>query len=112
MKTVPSKQDMGNDLYIGFSRFTVANGKEAEVFDAFRARPHRVDAAPGFVRMEVLQALDDVREFWLLTYWTDEASFHAWHRGHPYKDSHAGIPRGLRLVPGSTQVRGLRQVTE
>jgi heme-degrading monooxygenase HmoA len=62
--------------------------------------------------MEVLQALDDQREFWLLTYWTDEASFQAWHRGHAYKEAHAGMPKGLKLVPGSAQLRRLRRVTE
>ena len=41
------------------SRFTVANGMEDEVRQAFRDRPHLVDDAPGFVRMEVLSPVDD-----------------------------------------------------
>jgi heme-degrading monooxygenase HmoA len=32
------------------SRFTVANGMEAEVREAFVNRPHLVAGAPGFVR--------------------------------------------------------------
>lgn len=61
--------------FVALSRFTVANGMEAEVRQAFADRPHLVDGTPGFVRMEVLAPLDDPREIWLLTYWRDEASF-------------------------------------
>ena len=91
--------------YVALSRFRVRNGMSSEVADAFRQRPHLVDGAPGFLRMEVLTPQDDDSEFWLLTYWASEESYKEWHHSHLYRESHAGIPKGLKLVPGSTQVR-------
>ena len=96
--------------YVSISRFRVRNGMEGDVADAFRARPHRVDDAPGFVRMDVLSPAEDASEFWLVTYWTDEDSFRAWHRGHTFRESHAGIPKGLKLDPAATELRGFRHI--
>lgn len=96
--------------FVALSRFTVANGMEEEVKRAFHDRPHLVDDAPGFVRMEVLSPVDVPAEIWLLTWWSDEESFRAWHHSHLYRESHAGIPRGLKLVPGSTEIRSFRHV--
>lgn len=96
--------------YVSISRFRVRNGMEGEVAEAFRARPHLVDGAPGFVRMEVLSPAEDAAEFWLVTYWSDEESFRAWHRGHTFRESHAHIPKGLKLDPAATELRGFRYV--
>lgn len=97
--------------FVALSRFTIANDMAAEVREAFRSRPHLVDAAPGFLRMEVLSPVDDSREIWLFTYWVDEASYRAWHRGHLYHESHKGIPKGLKLVPKSAEVRCFEHVS-
>ncbi|MEA2692347.1 MAG: hypothetical protein QOJ16_1734 [Acidobacteriota bacterium] len=97
--------------FVALSRFTIANGMEAEVQKAFRERPHQVDGVPGFVRMEVLVPIDAPEEVWLFTWWSDEASYRTWHRGHEYRDAHRGIPRGLKLVPGSASVRGFAQIS-
>lgn len=99
-----SAQETGGAAFVVLSRFTVANGLEAEVKEAFRNRPHRVDGAPGFLRLEVLTPTDDPREIWLLTWWRDRASFEVWHRDH-LRESHQDIPRGLKLVSQSTQIR-------
>lgn len=72
--------------------------------EAFRQRPHMVDAEPGFIWLEVMTPQETPSEFWLLTYWTDEQSFRTWHRGHTYHASHKGIPKGLRLDPKQTQL--------
>ena len=96
--------------YVAISRFRVRNGMEVEVADAFRNRPHFVENAPGYVRMEVLSPTEDASEFWLVTYWSDEASFRAWHHGHLFRESHAGIPHGLRLDPSATELRGFHYV--
>jgi heme-degrading monooxygenase HmoA len=101
---------MSSGVFVALSRFTVANGMSDEVRQAFRDRPHLVDGAPGFLRMEVLTPMDEPDEFWLITWWSDEASFQAWHGSHHHHESHRGIPRGLRLVPEKTQVRYLEQV--
>ena len=82
-----------------------------EVKDAFVNRPHLVDSAPGFVRMEVVSPVDNPSEIWLFTFWTDEESFQTWHRSHAYHDSHKGIPKGLKLVPKSTELRFFEHVS-
>lgn len=87
------------------SRFAVANGMIEEVREAFRNRPHLVDAAEGFLRMEVVTPRDRPDEIWLMTWWRSEQDYHLWHRGHAYGASHAGIPKGLRLDPHSTEIR-------
>lgn len=96
--------------FVAISRFRVANGMDQEVREAFCARPHLVDDAPGFIRMQVLSPEEDASEFWLVTEWADEPSFREWHRGHQFRESHAGIPRGLKLDPAVTEVRAFRLV--
>jgi heme oxygenase (mycobilin-producing) len=91
--------------FVAISRFTVANDMTECVKTAFRARPHLVDTAPGFVRMEVMSPVDAPDEIWLVTYWTDRESFATWHRSHEFKESHRGIPKGLKLVPKSAALR-------
>lgn len=91
-------------MHLAISRFTVANGMQQQVRQAFSERPHRVDESPGFVRMEVAQPTSDDSEFWLMTWWTDKESFHSWHHGHSYHESHLGIPKGLRLDPKRTSM--------
>ena len=97
--------------FVALSRFVVTNGMEEAVKTAFRARPHRVDDAPGFLRMDVLSPADRDEELWLLTYWTDRQSFEAWHHGHSYHEAHLGIPAGLKLNPAETQLRFFAHVT-
>lgn len=94
------------------SRFVIANGMTQEVRAAFRQRPHLVDAAPGFVRMEVLSPADRPEEIWLMTYWTDAESYRVWHGSHHYRDSHAGIPKGLKLLGRETEIRSLEVICQ
>ncbi len=98
--------------FVALSRFAVANGMTEEVKEAFVLRPHLVDSAEGFLRMEVLSPLDAPDEIWLFTWWADEQSFRAWHRSHLYRDSHKGIPRGLKLDPSVTQMRYFEQISK
>jgi heme-degrading monooxygenase HmoA len=92
-------------MFVAMSQFTVANQMADAVKGAFRSRPHIVEDAAGFVRMDVLSPRDNPQELWLLTYWTDEESYRNWHHGHTFGGSHAGIPKGLKLVPGSARIR-------
>jgi len=92
-------------MFVALSRFTIANGMSDEVRAAFRGRPHLVDGAPGFVALEVMSPVDTPAEIWLVTHWSDEKSFRDWHHGHMYHESHKGIPKGLKLVKGSAEVR-------
>ena len=57
--------------------------------------------------MEVLSPTDRPEEIWLMTYWSDRQSYHDWHGSHAYHDSHAGIPKGLRLIGAETEIRQL-----
>jgi heme-degrading monooxygenase HmoA len=90
--------------FVALSRFVIANGMADEVKAAFRQRPHFVDSAPGYRRMDVISPVDRPEEIWLITFWSDEASFLVWHHGHSYRDSHRGIPKGLKLVPGESKI--------
>lgn len=100
----------GVPAFVALSKFTVANDMTGQVKQAFVERPHLVDEAPGYVRMEVISPLDNPDEIWLITYWRDEESFKVWHHSHSYHDSHKGIPKGLKLVPKSWSVRHFEYV--
>lgn len=101
----------GRAGFVALSRFVVANDMTEEVKRAFVERPHLVDEAPGYMRMEVLSPLDCPDEIWLVTYWSDEQSFRAWHHSHLYHESHGRIPKGLKLVPRSAQLRYFEHVS-
>ena len=94
-----------NQPFVAVSKFVVANGTVAEVKEAFRNRPRLVEHAHGFERMEVLSPLDRPEEIWLVTYWSDAESYHVWHKSHLYRESHKGIPKGIKLIPKQTELR-------
>jgi len=98
-------------MFVALSKFVVANEMEEAVAQAFVNRPRLVEQTPGFVRLDVIRPVDHPKEFWLVTYWNDEASYRTWHRGHLYKDSHDGIPKGLKLVQKMQEVRFFTHVT-
>ena len=91
-------------MFVALSRFTIRNGMDAEVRQAFTARPHLVDKSVGFLGMQVMSPVENPAEIWLLTRWTDEQSYRTWHASHSYHESHSGIPKGLKLVPKSTEI--------
>lgn len=97
-------------MFVALSTFTIANNMSAEVREAFINRPHLVDAAPGFFRMDVFTPQDNLNEIWLMTFWADEESFQVWYKSHLYHDSHAGIPKGLQVVPKSVKLRNFYQI--
>lgn len=90
--------------FVALSCFIIANGMTAEVKAAFRHRPHLVDSAPGYRRMEVISPLDRPEEIWLITFWADEASFRQWLHRSTYHESHCGIQMGLKPLPGETTI--------
>jgi heme-degrading monooxygenase HmoA len=96
---------MDKPSFVALSKFVIANEMEVAVKDAFVARPHLVDSADGFVRMDVLSPHDQPKEIWLITYWRDKTAFEAWHKSHVYHESHKGIPKGLKLRPSETEMR-------
>ena len=98
-------------MFIAISQFTIANDKTEEVREAFRNRPHLVDGEPGFIRMEVISPRDLPAEIWLVTYWESEEAFSTWHRSHLYRESHKGIPKGLKLVLKSARLRFFESIS-
>jgi heme-degrading monooxygenase HmoA len=109
-KTSTGPPVAGTAGFVALSKFSIANGMVEEVKQAFRDRPHLVDGAAGFERMEVLSPLDRPEEIHLVTYWSDAESYRAWHHSHLYHDSHKGIPKGLKVVPGETNIREFERV--
>ena len=97
-------------MVVVLSRFRVSNGMEAEVAAAFRERPRTVEQAPGFLWLEVFVDGSDPTLFYLLTRWTDLPSFEAWHHSPAHRDSHAFIPKGLKLDASWTHVCKLERV--
>jgi len=97
-------------MFIAMSKFIVANDMIAEVKQAFRNRPHLVEAAEGFQKMEVISPQENPDEIWLMTWWTSEDNYRTWHKSHMYHDSHKGIPKGLKLVPRTTEIRFFEHV--
>ncbi len=97
-------------MFVHFSKFTVGNGMTEEVKEAFRNRSHLVDGATGFVRMDVISPLDAPGEIWVITYWRDEEDFSRWRHSDAFRESHSRIPKGLKLVPGESQVRNFEHV--
>ena len=100
-------------MFVALSKFTIANGPEMAdaVKSAFCNRPHQVETAPGFIRLDVLNPMENIREIWLLTYWADESSFKAWYRTHHYQAAHQNIPEGLKLVPASTEIQFFNHIS-
>ena len=92
-------------MFVALSRFTIRNAMAEEIRQAFRARPHLVDAAQGFLGMQVMSPLENPDEIWLVTRWSNEDSYRIWHKSHSYHESHSGIPKGLKLVPKSVEIR-------
>lgn len=92
-------------MFVALSRFTIRNDMAEAVRAAFIARPHLVDTAPGFMGMQVMSPAECPAEVWLLTRWSDALSFQTWHKSHSYRESHSGIPKGLKLAPNSVELR-------
>jgi quinol monooxygenase YgiN len=77
---------------------------EEEVRQAFLNRPRFVEKATGFLGLEVSTDAKDPCVFLLLTRWSDEESFRAWHRSESHHTSHVLIPKGLKLDPAFTSL--------
>lgn len=97
-------------MVVVLSRFRVANGMQADVARAFQERPRAVEHVPGFLWLEVFVDSADPALFYLLTRWTDLQAFEEWHGSPAHRDSHALIPKGLKLDPTWTQMYHLVRV--
>ena len=55
-------------MIAAISKFTIQNGMEKEVKDAFKNRSKLVEDAKGFLKMDVLSPLSNPAEIHLFTY--------------------------------------------
>ena len=92
------------------SRFRVANDMHDSVRTAFLQRPGLVDDVSGFLGMDVYQASGDASVFHLVTRWTDRGAYDAWHRSDAHHESHAFIPRGLKLDAAFTKLTVMERI--
>jgi signal transduction histidine kinase len=97
-------------MVVVLSRFRVANAMQADVARAFRDRPRAVEQAPGFLWLEVFVDTSDPALFYLLTRWTDMQAYQTWHHSPAHRESHALIPKGLKLDPAWTQIYQLERI--
>ena len=96
-------------MFVAISQFEIQNGFEEQVKTAFINRPKLVEDHSDFIKLEVLSPAANPAEIWLLTYWKNEAGFKEWHKNH-LKESHKGIPKGLKLVPHSFKLTFFDQI--
>ncbi len=98
-------------MFVAVSIFEIANDMAEEVRQAFVSRPHLVDVANGFLDMQVLSPQENANEFWVMTSWKDEDSYKVWYKEH-MKESHQGVPKGLKLKRESTKMRYFDKITK
>jgi heme-degrading monooxygenase HmoA len=83
------------EAFAVMSRFVAPDDTADGAKEAFRLQPNRIEQADGFIRMEVLRPCDRPQEFWLMTLWTDRASYRLWHYSVAGNEENAGMPPDL-----------------
>ena len=93
-------------MFVVISKFTVDNqdGMTEAIKTAYRERPHLVEHAVGFVRLDVLSPLESPNQIWLITYWVEQENFQHWFRTHAYRQAHQSIPGNLKLISSETEM--------
>jgi heme-degrading monooxygenase HmoA len=82
-------------VYVSLSRLRVEPGRAGELITAFRRRAHLVDAADGFVDLQVWQSDHDPTEVVMVSRWRDRDAFRAYMRSEEHAVSHRRIPAEL-----------------
>jgi heme-degrading monooxygenase HmoA len=82
-------------IYVSVSRLRVAAERSEELVSAFRQRAHLVDAADGFLGLEVWRSDRDRGEIVMVSRWRDRDCFKRYMRSEEHKVSHDRIPAGL-----------------
>ena len=85
-------------MYVSMSRLRVAASESGALVDAIRRRAHLVEAAPGFIDLEVWRSDRDPEEVLMVSRWTDRAAFTAYMRSDEHKVSHARIDPALQAA--------------
>jgi heme-degrading monooxygenase HmoA len=83
-------------MYVSMSHLRVDPGRAAELVEAFRNRIGLVDAADGFVDLEVWQADRDPAELVMVSRWRDREAFKRYMKSADHQRSHDRIDPGLQ----------------
>ena len=82
-------------MYVSLSRLRVPCERASELVAAFRRRAHLVDAADGFIDLQVWQSDRDSGELVMVSRWRDRAAFKAYMKSEEHRRSHARIDPDL-----------------
>jgi heme-degrading monooxygenase HmoA len=83
-------------MYVSLSRLRVPEDGAPDLIGAFRARAHLVDAADGFVDLQVWQSDREPGEILMVSRWRDRAAFTAYMKSEAHATSHDRIDPGLQ----------------
>ncbi len=82
-------------MYVSLSRLRIEPARAPELIAAFRRRAHLVDAAEGFLDLQVWQSDRDEGELVMVSRWRDRAAFKAYMRSDAHRTSHERIDPSL-----------------
>lgn len=82
-------------MYVSLSRLHVPPARAPELIRAFRRRAHLVDAADGFLDLQVWQSDSDPGEVVMVSRWRDRRAFAAYMRSPAHRASHDRIAPDL-----------------
>ena len=83
-------------MYVSLSRLHVASERADDLVDAFRRRAHLVEAAEGFVDLEVWRSDRDPDELIMVSRWRDRPCFQRYMKSEAHAVSHGRIPPDLQ----------------
>ena len=85
-------------MYVSMSRLRVRESESDALVQAFRGRARLVEAAPGFVDLQVWRSDRDPGEILMVSRWQDRASFTAYMRSSAHRVSHERIEPTLKAA--------------
>ena len=85
-------------MYVSMSHLRVEEERAAELVEAFRARIGLVDAADGFVDLEVWQSDRDPAELIMVSRWRDREAFKSYMKSEEHQRSHDRVDPGLQAA--------------
>jgi heme-degrading monooxygenase HmoA len=85
-------------MYVSVSRLRIPEEDAPALLKAFQGRAHLVDAAAGFIDLQVWQSDRDRGEILMVSRWRDRDCFKAYMRSDDHAVSHGRIPSELKDV--------------
>ena len=85
-------------MYISMSRLRLPEAQVSELLEAFRHRAGLVEAADGFVDLEVWHSDRDRGEVIMVSRWRDREAFTRYMKSDDHETSHARITPALKAA--------------